>query len=128
MHVTPTFPFARLRVKWDIVKNLMSSWKWDLNIQTDHLISARWPDCIIINNSKKKKKENLQNCGFCCPGSRLKENEKKDKYLDLARELKVTIIPIVITEKSPGDLSRLAVTQTSVKDNQRRLMWKILKG
>ena len=37
-----------------------------------------------------KKKENLQNCRLCCPGFRieLKENEKKDKYLDFARELK----------------------------------------
>ena len=34
------------------------------NIQTDHLIPARLPDLIIINN----KKENLQNCRLCCPG------------------------------------------------------------
>ena len=42
---------------------------------------------------------------------KLKENEKKDKYLDLARELKkqwnmkVTVIPIVIGTlgKSPKD-------------------------
>ena len=95
---------------------------------------------------------------------KLKESEKKDKYLDLARELKklwnmkVTIIPIVIgafgivtkgllkrledlevgrrvetiqttalfengqnTEKSPGDLRRLAVTQTPVKNHQLKL-------
>ena len=94
---------------------------------------------------------------------KLKEYEKKEKYLNLARELKklwnmkVTIIPIVIsafctvtkgllkgpedlevgdhpknniiengqnTEKSPGDLRRLAVTQTPVKDHQLTLMWK----
>ena len=65
---------------------------WDFNIQTDHLIPARKPDIIIINN---KKKENLQNCRLCCPGgpqeSEKKENEKKDKYLDLARELKKTV-------------------------------------
>ena len=96
---------------------------------------------------------------------KLKECEKKDKYLDLARELKklwnmqVTIIPIVIgafetvtkgllkgledlevggkvetiqttaffengqnTKKSPGDLRRLAVTQSPVKDHQLTLM------
>ena len=93
---------------------------------------------------------------------KLKESEKKDKHLDLARELKklwnmkVTIITIIIdafctvtkvllkgledlevgedhpnyniiendqnTEKSPGDLMRLAVTQTSVKDHQLKLM------
>ena len=89
---------------------------------------------------------------------KLKESEKKDKYLDLAREMKklwnmkMTIIPIVIgafgtvikgllkgledyyiiengqnTEKSPGDLRRIAVTQTPVKDRQLTLMWKTLK-
>ena len=93
----------------------------------------------------------------------MKENEKKDKYLELAREwkklwnMKVTIIPIVIgalstinkrlvqgledleirgpvetiktiieivqnTEKSPGDLRKLAVTQTPVRDHQLTLM------
>ena len=94
----------------------------------------------------------------------LKESEKKDKHLDLAREMKelwnkkVTIIAIVIgtfgtvtkglikglenieirtsgdhpnyyiiendqnTEKSPGDLRRLAVTQTPVKDHQLKLV------
>ncbi len=63
----------------------------DFNIQTDHLIPARRPDLIIIN----KKNENLHII-------KLKECEKKDKYLDLVRELKklwnmqVTIIPIVI--------------------------------
>ena len=87
---------------------------------------------------------------------KLKECEKKDKYLDLARELKklwnmkVTIIPILIgafgavnkgllqgtgglgswqtsgdhpnyyiTEKNPGDLRTLAVTQTPLKDQQQ---------
>ena len=54
--------------------------------------------------STQPKKMNLQNCGLCCPADyriKLKECEKKEKYLDLARELKklwnmkVTIIPIV---------------------------------
>ena len=27
---------------------------WDFNIQTDHLIPARRPDLIIINNKKKR--------------------------------------------------------------------------
>ena len=38
---------------------------WDFDIQTDHLISARIPDLIIIYNNKTKG--NLQNCGLCCP-------------------------------------------------------------
>ena len=97
----------------------------------------------------------------------MKECEKKDKYLDLAREpkklwnKKVKIIPIVIgafgtvtkrffkwtgvlgnwwkngnhlnyniiengqnSENSPGDLRRLAATQTTVKDYQLALMGK----
>ena len=71
---------------------------WDFDIQTDYLISARRPDLIIIN----KKKENLQNCRLCVPADhriKLKECEKRDKYLDLAIELKniwnmkVKIIP-----------------------------------
>ena len=37
---------------------------WDFDIQTDHLIPARRPDLIIINN----KKENFQNSRLCCPG------------------------------------------------------------
>ena len=28
---------------------------WDSNIQTDHLIPARRPDLIIINNNKKRE-------------------------------------------------------------------------
>ena len=81
---------------------------WDFNIQTDHIISARTPDLVI--NKKKKKKKICKMVGFAVPGDhriKLKECERRDKYLDLARELKtlwnmkVTIIPIVI-----GDLAR----------------------
>ena len=136
----------------------------DFDIQTDHLISARWPDLIVINN----KKENLQICGLD-NGIKLKESVKKDKYFDPAREMKklwnmkVTITPIVndvfgtVTKgllKGLGDLKfggRVETIQTtallktarilrsvletwvdflslkfSVKNNQLKLMWKIL--
>ena len=74
----------------------------DFDIQTDHLIPARRPDLIIINN---KKKRTCKIVDFAVPADhriKLRECEKKDKYLDLARELKklwnmqVTIIPIII--------------------------------
>ena len=74
---------------------------WDFNIQTDHLIPARRPDLIIINKRKRICKIN----DFAVPVDHrinLKECEKKDKYLDLASELKkqwnmkVMIVPIVI--------------------------------
>ena len=131
---------------------------WDFNIQTDHLIPARRPDLVIIN----KRKRICKIVDFAVSADHrinLKESEKKDKYLNLARELKklwnmkVTIMPIVIgalvtkgpgglgswrtgrdypndsiaedgqnTETSPGDLRRLVVTQTPVKNHQLILM------
>ena len=77
---------------------------WDFDIQTDHLISVRSPDLIIINPPQKKKKI-CKIMDFAVPADhriKLKECEKRDKFLDLARELenlwnmKVTIISIVI--------------------------------
>ena len=74
--------------------------QWDFNIQTNHLILARRPDLIIIN----KKKRICKIVDFAVPADlriNLKECEKKDKYLDLARELKklwnmkMTIVLIV---------------------------------
>ena len=74
---------------------------WDVNIQTDYLIPARRPDLMIIN----KRKRICKIVDFAVPADHrinLKECEKKEKYLDLARELKkplnmkVTIVPIVI--------------------------------
>ena len=74
---------------------------WDFNIQTDHLIPARRPDLLIINKNKRICKID----GFAVPADHrinLKESEMKDKYLDLARELKklwnmkVTIVPVVV--------------------------------
>ena len=123
----------------------------------DHLISAWQPDLIINNN----KKENV-----AAPADhrvKLKESEKKNKYLDPIRGLKkpwnmkVTVIPIVVnaldlvkelenletsgdnpncsiveigqnTEKSPGDLRKLAVTQTPIRNHRLTLMRKTLKG
>ena len=76
---------------------------WEFDIQTDHLISTRWSDLIIIN--KRKIKRTCEIMDFSVPADhriKLKESEKKDKYLDHAREWKnlwnmqVTIIPIVI--------------------------------
>ena len=74
---------------------------WDFNIQTDHLILSRKPDLIIIN----KKVRICKIVDFAVPADHrinLKKSEKKDKYLNLAREIKklwnmkVTIVPIVI--------------------------------
>ena len=72
-----------------VLENDTHKLQWHFDIQTDHLISARRPALIIIN--KKKKKEYLQIVDFAVPADytiKLKECEKKDKCLDLARELK----------------------------------------
>ena len=64
---------------------------WDFGIQMDHLISARRPDLIIINKKKKEKKRTRKIVDFAVPADhriKLKENIQKDKYLNLARELK----------------------------------------
>ena len=87
-----------------VLENDSHKLRWDFSIQTDHLIAARRPDFIIINN-KKKKMRICNIVDFAVPADHrinLKESEKKDKYLDLARELKnlwnmkVTIVPIGI--------------------------------
>ena len=66
-----------------------------------HLIQVRRPDLELIYKKKKKKKEkeNLPSSGFWCFTVK-KKSKKRDKYLDLARDLgklwnmKVPVIPI----------------------------------
>ena len=115
---------------------------WD--IWMDHLISATRPDLIII---KRKK----WICKIVDPAVladykiKLKECEKKYKYLDLARELKklwnmkVTIIPIVIDAfgtvtkgilKGLEDLKvggRMETIQTTALLRTARILRKILE-
>ena len=84
-----------------VLENNTHKLRWDFDIHTDHILSTRRPDLIIIN----KKQRTCKIVHFAVLTDhriKLKECEKKDKYLDLARELKklwnmqVTIIPIVI--------------------------------
>ena len=79
-----------------VLENDTHKLPWDFDIQTDHLISARRPDLIIINKKKKKKKRKkiCKIADLAVPADnriKLKECEKKDKYLDLVRELKKTM-------------------------------------
>ena len=46
----------------------------DFEKQTDHLISAKRPDLVIIN--KKKKKKNLPNNGLHCSGRPKSKTER----------------------------------------------------
>ena len=70
-----------------VIENGSHKLLWNFNIQTDHLIPARRPDLIIII----KRKRICKIVHFAVPADKtinLKKSEKKDKYLDLARELK----------------------------------------
>ena len=121
---------------------------WDFNIQTDHLIPARRPDLIIIKKKKKKKKRICKIVDFAVPADHrinLKESEKKDKYHDLARELKklwnmkVTIVPNVtgaldtVTKgllKSLEDLEvggRVETIQTTALLRTARILRRVLE-
>ena len=67
-----------------VLENNIHKLLWDSDIHTDHLSSTRRPDLIIIN----KKKRTCKIVDFAVPADhriKLKECEKKDKYLDLAR-------------------------------------------
>ena len=75
----------------------------DCEIQTNHLISARRPEIVIVN---KKKKENLPICGLCHPGRPQSKTKRKQKEREISRpcwrtkkdvrNMKVTVIPIAI--------------------------------
>ena len=65
-----------------VLENEMHKLFWDFGIQTDHLMSARRLDLI------RGKKRTCSIVDFADHRVKLIEREKKDKYLDLARELK----------------------------------------
>ena len=95
-----------------VLENNTHKLLWGFNIHMDHRISSRRLDLIIINQ-KKKEKGICKIVDFAVPADhriKLKECEKKDKYLDLARELKklwnmqVTVMPIIIGAFGSGGL------------------------
>ena len=72
-----------------VLENDTHKFLCNFDIQTDHLISTRRLDLIIINN---KKKRICKIVDFSVPVDhriKLKECKKKNKYLDLVRELKI---------------------------------------
>ena len=58
-----------------VLENDTYKLRWDFDIKTDHLISARKPNLIEIT----KEKENMQNCWLCCPGWPQNKTERKWK-------------------------------------------------
>ena len=62
---------------------------WDFEIETDHLISARRPDLMIVTQRKKKKTCWVVDFAVAADyWVKLKESEKRDKYRDRTWEIK----------------------------------------
>ena len=70
-----------------VLENYSHKPHWDFDLHTDHLISARRPDLIIINKIKKKFAKLSTLLSLLNHRIKLNECEKKDKFLDIAREL-----------------------------------------
>ena len=77
-----------------VLNNEMLKILWDFEIKTDHLISARRPNLGIIKKKKKRKKKEKKRefavWWTLLSWLTLEKNWKKDKYLELASELKKT--------------------------------------
>ena len=84
------------------LKNETHKRPWDFEIQTDHIISTRRPDLMIVNKKSRGTWWIVEFAVLADHRVKLKEREKIVKYLELARELKklwntkVTAIPFVI--------------------------------
>ena len=57
-----------------VLENETNKIIWNFELQTDHLILARWADLMIVN-----KKENLMNSGLGCSGWLQNKTERKQK-------------------------------------------------
>ena len=76
-----------IHIPASVPKNDTHKFQEDFDKETDHLILARRPDLIVIN----KKKRTWKIIDFAVLADhriKLKESEKKLKYLNLARLLK----------------------------------------
>ena len=69
-----------------VLENDTQNLLWDFDIHTDQPISARRPERIVIN--KKRSCKIVDFAVLTDHRIKLKESEKKDKYLDLVREFK----------------------------------------
>ena len=67
-----------------ILKNETHKVLWDFEIQADHLISARQGDLIVVNKTREPAKI-VDFAVLADHKVKLKGNEKRDKYLDIAR-------------------------------------------
>ena len=124
---------------------------WDFEIQTDPQILTRISDLVIITKNKNKTKQNKKReldikCILLFHWVKIKENENRDKYSDLARELRklwnmrVTVKSIVIGafETLPQKLGKrtgsvgnpgrgIETTQTTALLGSARILGRVLE-
>ena len=111
----------------------------DFEIKTDHLIPARRPELVLIG-----KKKTCLLVDFAVPADhrvKIKESEKINKYIDLARELRklwnMKVVPIVIgvlgtvpksLEKNLGELEvrgRIETIQSTALLGSARILRRV---
>ena len=77
-----------------VLENNTHKLLWDFNIHTDHVIPARRPDLIIINQKKKRTWRIVE---FAVPADhRIKLKKCEKKGIEKKSNMQVTIIPIEI--------------------------------
>ena len=117
---------------------------WAFEIKINDLISARQSNLVIVN----KKKRTCNIVDLALPADlrlKVKESEKKDRYLEFARELKrlwklkVTIMPVIfgllsrITKEIAKRLEELKIrarvetNHTTMSLRSARILWRILE-
>ena len=138
-----------------VLENEMHNLLWDFEIQTDHLISTRRPDQVIVNKKKQKKKTKKKRERTCrvlefavSADHKVKSKENRSTWTLFVTAIRIVIGALGTVTKGlvqgqedleirgrvetiqttallrsarilriPGDLRRLSVTQTPVKDH-----------
>ena len=115
----------------DVTENEEVKILWDFSIQTDKVIEARRPDIVVLEKKDRKAKV----IDIAVPNDKNvkeKEEEKIDKYTDLAMEMKkvwklreVLVVPVVvgalgaISRKNNVFLEKLQLQKKSVSVLQK---------
>ena len=71
-----------------IQENEAHKFLWDFEIQTDLILTSR-PVLIVVNQKNKRTCRPVDFAVSANHRLKVKENEKRDKFLDFARELKI---------------------------------------
>ena len=106
---------------------------WDFNIQTDKVIDARRPDIVVTN----KDKQESWIVDIAIPGDlrvKEKEIEKREKYQDLAMEIRrlwktsVKVMPIVVGALGTIGNARSDLETLGIKDGTDMIQTAALLG